>query len=340
MFSVNNIKLIPNHVVDKVKAKYQQWVDRDSYILTKPFAHMSLDDCYQYCEALTRNRGTNFYLGFTMLPKKKRRAVFASYAFCRYVDDLVDEDEGSGRMKIEAALMKWQRYLDNAYAGEGGSHPITRALAHTIQNYPVQKSSFMRLIDGGRMDIIKNRYETFEELVLYCELVATTISEISLAIFGYNNILSVEYGRYLAIALQLTNIIRDVGEDAKRGRIYLPLEDLKRFGYSETELLRCEFNDKFVDLMKFQIKRAREYYTKANPLLKNVNKDSKMGIYLMGAVYVNILDKIQRLGIPVLNRKVGLSFIERQTLLVKGLIAPSVYIETKPSLYIENDSEK
>ncbi|MCC7571744.1 phytoene/squalene synthase family protein [Candidatus Micrarchaeota archaeon] len=324
---ITGIVSIYRKIKDKISKTYNAWLNRNSSILNKPFDKMNLSDCYQYCEVMTRTKGTNFYLGFTMLPKNKRRAVFASYAFCRFVDDIVDEAEGEGRKKLDSLLSKWEIYLEDVYQGKGGKHPITRALADSVKRYPLPKHSFKRLIDGARLDIIKSRYETFEELLGYCDLVATTISEISLAIFGYRNTKAVLYGRYLAIALQLTNIIRDVGEDARRGRIYLPIEDLKRFGYSESELLRCEFNDKFINLMSFQIHRTREHYKKANPLLKIVEKDSKTGAYLMGAVYVHILNKIEKLGVPVFEKQVALSFWEKQTLLFGSLISSSAYVK-------------
>jgi len=304
---------------------FRKWLDRDAYILQKKFDTMSITECYKYCEVITRTKGTNFYLGFTMLPNDKRNAVFASYAFCRFIDDIVDETN-NGHDALNKKLLEWEGYLNNVYKGNGGTHPVTRALAISVQNYPIPKNAFQRLINGVRLDIIKSKYETFDELIKYCDLVATTISEISLGIFGYTNEKAVEYGRYLAIGLQLTNIIRDVGEDAKKGRIYLPLEDLRRFGYSEAELLRGEVNDKFILLMRFQIKRAKKYYKMANPLLKIIKKDSKIGTYLMGAVYINILNKIEKLGIPVFEKQVCLSFWEKQVLLVKGLLTPDVYL--------------
>lgn len=312
--------------IHKISEFYNKWLNKDNYILNKPFEEMSLDDCYTYCEVLTRKKGTNFYLGFTMLPKNKRRAVLASYTFCRFVDDIVDENEEQNKNTM---LAKWEEYLERCYKGDGGTHPITRALADTVQKYPIPKSAFQRLIDGVRMDLIKKRYETFDELLVYCDLVATTISEISLAIFGYRNEKAVEYGKYLAIALQLTNIIRDVDEDRKRGRIYIPLEDLRRFGYSEAELLIGELNDRFFEMMRFQIQRARKYYEMANPLLKLVEHDSRIGAYLMGAVYVHILNKIEKLNIPVFEKKIGLSFFEKQMILLKGLLAPNMYIDNK-----------
>jgi len=323
----NRIVNMSNNVYKKVDALYNEWLNKDNYILNKPYDEMSLNDCYTYCEVLTRKKGTNFYLGFTMLPKDKRNAIFASYAFCRFVDDIVDENDGDGKDKLETMLLKWENALEECYKGNGGRHPITRALADAVQKYPIPKHAFQRLIDGARLDIIKNRYETFNELLVYCDLVAATISEISLGIFGYQNDKAVEYGKYLAIALQLTNIIRDVGEDAKRGRIYLPLEDLRRFGYSEAELLRGEFNDKFFALIEFQIARAKKYYAMANPLLTVINKDSRIGIYLMGSVYVYLLNKIEKMNLPILKKRVGLSFFEKQILLIKGVVNPNVYLD-------------
>lgn len=283
---------------------------------------MTLNECYDYCAKCTKKMGTNFYLGFKLLPKDKRKAVYASYAFCRYVDDIVDE-EGFTKENIAKALQQWADDLELCYEGKA-THPITRALADSVKNYPIPKSAFLDLIEGCKQDLIKTRYETFDELLAYCDLVATTISTISLNIFGYDNPVAVQYGKHLAVALQLTNILRDVGEDARKGRIYLPLEDLRRFGYTEAELLRGEINTQFYDLMEFQVDRAKNYYVKANPLIREIHRDCRVAIYLMGAVYVEVLNNIKSSNFNVYGKKAKLSFLQKQKLLLRATVTPFV----------------
>ncbi|MEM4390073.1 MAG: presqualene diphosphate synthase HpnD [Candidatus Micrarchaeia archaeon] len=281
---------------------------------------ISLEEAYRYCQDVARRNDTNFYLGFQFLPKDKRNAVFACYAFCRYVDDIADE-LGPGA-KVEELLDRWERDLDACYAGKA-DHPITIALADAVKRYGIPKAPFKGLIEGCRMDQRIKRYATFRDLLKYCNRVATTISTISLSIFGYKNKNAKKYGRYLSLALQLTNILRDVGEDARRGRIYLPLEELKRFGYSEAELLRGEINDNFKRLMRFQIERVRKYYAKAFEVTKLVSEDSRLATLLMGATYAKVLEQIERNGFDVFNKKAKLSFWQKLWLVLKMRFSPS-----------------
>jgi len=281
---------------------------------------ISLRDAYGYCQEVAKRNDTNFYLGFQFLPKEKRNAVFACYAFCRYVDDIADEL--GPEAGIEELLARWESDLDACYAGRA-SHPITIALADAVKKYRIPKTPFKGLIEGCRMDQRIKRYETFKDLLKYCNRVATTISTISLAIFGYKNRNAKKYGRYLSLALQLTNILRDIGEDAKRGRIYLPLDELRRFGYTEAELFRGEINENFRRLMKFQVERVRRYYAKAFEVTKLVNDDARFATLLMGGVYAKVLDQIERNGFDVFNRKAKLSFWQKLWLVLKMRFAPS-----------------
>ncbi|MEM3030351.1 MAG: presqualene diphosphate synthase HpnD [Candidatus Micrarchaeia archaeon] len=281
---------------------------------------VSLEEAYRYCQDVARRNDTNFYLGFQFLPNDKKNAVFACYAFCRYVDDIADELGSHAR--VEELLDRWERDLDACYAGKA-NHPITIALADAVERYRIPKAPFKGLIEGCRMDQRIKRYGTFRDLLKYCNRVATTISTISLSIFGYKNKNAKKYGRYLSLALQLTNILRDVGEDARKGRIYLPLEELKRFGYSEAELLRGEINDNFRRLMKFQVERVKRYYAKAFEVTKLVNEDSRLATLLMGGAYAKVLDQIERDGFDVFNKKAKLSFWQKLWLVLKMKVRPS-----------------
>lgn len=279
----------------------------------------TLDECYEYCKKITRERGTNFYLGFSFLPKEKRNAIFASYAFCRYADDIVDEP---GMKNPKKLLARWKQDLDSCYAGKA-AHPIMVALSDAVKKYSIPKEPFLGLVEGCDMDLSVKRYDSFEDLLKYCERVAVTMSTISLHVFGIKDEKAKEYGKYLSLALQLTNIIRDIGEDAKKGRIYIPLEDLKKYGYSEEELLAGVLNPHFRKLMEFQVTRAKGYFEKANSVLSCIEEDSRFGALLMGAVYAKILERIEKNGYDVFSKKHALNLLDKGVLVGKMIVFPS-----------------
>jgi phytoene synthase len=279
----------------------------------------TLTQCYEYCQKLTQKRGTNFYLGFSFLPRDKRNAIFASYAFCRYADDIVDEE---GKKNPKKLLVRWRRDLDICYKGKA-AHPIMIALRDSIKKFRIPKSAFEGLIDGCEMDLSIKRYDSFEELLKYCERVAVTMSTISLHIFGIKNKKAEEYGKYLSLALQLTNILRDIGEDARKGRIYIPLQDLKKYGYSEEELLSGVLNERFRNLMGFQITRARAYYEKAYRVLECIEEDSRFCTLLMGAVYAKVLQSIEKSNYDVFSKRHCLSFLDKAALVARMSVLPS-----------------
>jgi phytoene synthase len=262
--------------------------------------------------------GPNFSVGFRFLPPPKRRAVYVAYAFCRFADDIVDENPGAD---VRQRIDQWEEELERCYRGQP-THPITVALADVATRYAVPKGAFAGLIEGCRMDLVKRRYGTFEELMVYSDLVATTISTMALAIFGYRDQAAIERGRELATAFQLTNILRDVGEDARRDRIYLPLDELERFGVKEEDLLRCQPGPAFRELMRFQAARVNDFYQRAAPLLDLVEPDTRRCTALMGAVYRRVLARIEELGYPVLERKVGLSLAGKLGLVARALASP------------------
>ncbi len=279
---------------------------------------VELDEAYALCRRVAHRYGPNFSVGFRFLPAPKRRAVYAAYAFCRFVDDIVDEDPGAD---VRQRVDRWEEELERCYQG-APTHPITVALADAAKWYPIPKESFAGLIEGCRMDLVKKRYATYEELLVYSDLVATTISTMSLSIFGYKDDAAIHRGRDLATAFQLTNILRDVGEDAaEKDRIYLPKEELDRFGVSEADLKGRRAGPSFTELMRFQVERVRGYYRRAEPLLGLIEPDSRRCTYLMGNVYVRILEKIEALGYPVLEQRVGLSLPSKLGLVVGAMIS-------------------
>ena len=294
---------------------------------------MTVDDAYDSCRAIAHKHGANFSVGFRFLPKVKRRAVYAAYAFCRVADDIADDDvilsrgDGEGppaeregdpssstRLRM-TALEDWQRELDACYAGTP-NHPITIALADALRHFAIPKSAFVALIDGCRQDMVKTRYETFDELLQYCELVAASISDISLAIFGYRTDAAIEHGRNLAIALQLTNVTRDIGDDLTRDRIYIPAVELRAFGVEERELFARAENERMKTLIEFQIERARGYFEKAEPLLRELDFDARFPTLLMGGIYATVLAKLRKDPLIAVRKRLSLSTLQK--LLVVG----------------------
>jgi len=264
---------------------------------------MTVDDAYNFCRAVAHKHGANFSVGFRFLPKPKRRAVYAAYAYCRVADDIADEDGG---VDIEAKLDAWQRELDACYAGSP-EHPITIALADALQQFAIPKSAFVALIDGCRQDVVKTRYETFDELLHYCELVAASISDVSLAIFGYRKGTAIEHGRQLSTALQLTNVTRDVGDDLARDRVYVPQEDLRRFGVTEHDLFARRESPEVRRLIEFQIDRAERYFHAAEPLLEELEFDARFPVLLMGGIYATVLTKLRKDPLVAIRRRLSLS---------------------------------
>jgi len=291
---------------------------------------MTVDEAYRLCRAIAHKHGANFSVGFRFLPKEKRLAVYAAYAFCRVADDIADDGVDWQRVGLEGAdsllaepttenrrrgLDSWQAELDAAYAGTP-AHPITVALADALQHFNIPRSAFVELLDGCRQDMVKTRYETFEELLRYCELVASSISDISLSIFGYRSPDAIDHGRSLATALQLTNVTRDIGDDLGRDRIYLPAEELRRFGVEEEELFARSENERMLRLIEFQIERAQGYFREAEPLLQELDFDARFPTLLMGGVYATVLAKLRKDPLVAIRRRLSLSTMQK--LLVVG----------------------
>jgi phytoene synthase len=270
-----------------------------------------------FCRDVAHHYGANFSVGFRFLPRVKRRAVYAAYAFCRWADDIADEPGDDVLRRLD----EWQAELDRCYAGNP-SHPITVALADALHHFPIPRSAFIALINGCRQDVVKHRYETFDELLHYCELVATSISDISLAIFGHRTDAAIAYGRNLATALQLTNVTRDVGDDLARDRIYIPAEELRQFGVTEAELVEKKESDRMRRLLEFQIDRAESYFRAAEPLLGELSADARFPVILMGGVYATVLARLRRDPHVVLRRRLSLSRIEKAIVVLRRIFRP------------------
>ncbi|HYC90393.1 MAG TPA: phytoene/squalene synthase family protein [Thermoanaerobaculia bacterium] len=281
---------------------------------------MNVDAAYAECRAIAHKHGANFSVGFRFLPKRKRRAVYAAYAYCRVADDIADEDIAATEDRL-ARLQAWSRELDAAYSGVP-THPITIALADALQHFAIPKSAFLALIDGCRQDMVKTRYETFAELLQYCELVASSISDISLSIFGYRAPSAIEHGRALATALQLTNVTRDIGDDLGRDRIYLPAEELRQFGVSEEELVARAENERVRRLIEFQIARAERYFREAEPLLRELDFDARFPTLLMGGVYATVLAKLRQDPLVAVRKRLSLSPLQKVLVVGTRVLRP------------------
>ncbi|MCB5184428.1 presqualene diphosphate synthase HpnD [Methylobacillus gramineus] len=259
----------------------------------------------EYCQKKAAASGSSFYYSFLFLPKPKREAITALYAFCREVDDIADEvqDFNVARTKLEW----WRTEIARLYAGQP-QHPVSKALQGPIKQYGLQQQHLIEIIDGMQMDLEQNRYRDFTELELYCYRVASVVGLLSASIFGYSKPQTLQYALDLGMAFQLTNITRDVGEDARRGRIYLPIDELEKFGVTEDDILHGRESDNMRQLLEFQASRAESYYDKAFAELPDEDRKPQRTGLIMSAIYRTLLKEIKADNIQVvLNARVSLT---------------------------------
>jgi len=257
-----------------------------------------------YCADKAARSGSSFYYSFRLLDAPRRTAITALYAYCREVDDVVDEvaDPAVARVK----LAWWRTEVDRIFAGTP-QHPVAVALVPVVRRYALQQSQLQLVIDGMQMDLDKTRYVDFDELETYCDRVAGVVGRMSAEIFGYRNEATRLYARDLGVAFQLTNIVRDVGEDARRGRIYLPLQDLTRFDVKPSDILQGRSSAAFTELMAFEVDRARGWYDRALSELPAEDRRPQRAGLAMAAIYRTLLDEIARDGYQVLDRRIALT---------------------------------
>jgi phytoene synthase len=256
---------------------------------------------------LTRKSRTNFYYAFLTLPEEKRRGIYALYSFCRAIDDCVDEEDGDGATGLDG----WLEEIDRCYGGTPTT-ALGRELAETVAHFPVPRSALEAVVAGCRMDLTEQRYETLADLRVYCERVASAVGLASIEIFGYSSPRTREYAVELGLALQLTNILRDIGPDAARDRLYIPLEDLRRFGVDESEILEAAATPgpprraEIQDLLAFQAQRARVHYGAAADRLPAEDRRSMLAAEIMGGIYRTLLEELARRGYPIGGPRVSL----------------------------------
>ncbi len=258
----------------------------------------------EYCQKKAAASGSSFYYSFLYLPRERRRAITALYAFCREVDDVVDETSDA---QLAATKLAWWRQEIGLLFDGKPQHPVSRALQPAIAAYGVTAARLNEIIDGMQMDLTQTRYLDFAGLERYCYHVAGVVGILAAGIFGYRDARTLEYARRLGIAFQLTNIIRDVGEDARKNRIYLPIADLQQFGVGAADLLQARHSEAFVALMRFQAERARGYYREAMAALPAGDRRAQRPGLIMAAIYRALLDEIERDGFQVLSARTSLT---------------------------------
>lgn len=274
---------------------------------------VSVAEAYELCRQVTAEYAKTFYLGTLLMPKEKSQAIWAIYAWCRLTDELVDG--AKAKYTTKETLAEWEQQLESVFLGEPFSNTDV-ALVDTIERYPMDIQPFRDMIAGQRMDLSCNRYQTFEDLKLYCYRVAGTVGLMSNAVLGIGTAqnfvpwepekslyVPTEEAVALGIAMQLTNILRDVGEDVQRDRIYLPLQDLQAFDYSEQDLFNGVVDRRWKALMRFQIKRARDYYQQAEAGIRYLIRDSRLPVWASLMLYQGILDAIEQNDYDVFNQR-------------------------------------
>ena len=279
---------------------------------TKPKL-ISVTESYEYCRQITADYAKTFYLGTLLMPKEKSKAIWAIYAWCRRTDELVDGEKA--RFTTDETLARWENQLESVFAGKPLDDTDV-ALADVVQRFPMDIQPFRDMSAGQRMDLYRSRYQTFDELKLYCYRVAGTVGLMSNAVLGIRDhhtnspwkrdqpvYIPTKEAISLGIAMQLTNILRDVGEDAERGRIYLPLDDLAAFNYTEQDLLAGVNDERWKAMMRFQIKRARQYYHQAEKGISYLIRDSRLPVWASLMLYQGILGAIEKNNYDVFNKR-------------------------------------
>ena len=299
-----------------------------------------IETAYKYCESVTKTHAKSFYFAAKFLPKSKQKPIYALYALCRHVDDEVDEAEVKSEIEAIAAVNHWKAKLDKIYKTgmqkfiseneNNDQSPKTKdqnlvllAWNDLLKNYKIPQNLPLELMTGVLQDTHTKRYETFGELYVYCYRVASTVGLMSSEIFGYYGEKTLEYAEALGIAMQLTNILRDVKEDAAMDRIYLPQEDLRKFNVTESQILAGEMNENFVEMMNFQIERARKFYMKAELGIPLLEKDTRFTVLLAARLYSKILNQIEKQNYNVFSGRAHINF--RQ----KVFSIPNIWIQAR-----------
>ncbi|MDR9416522.1 MAG: squalene/phytoene synthase family protein [Gracilimonas sp.] len=321
---MTNLLSIPYHIL---RPLYEKTAFHRSVI--EDLKDDSLRQAYSHCRYITREHAKTFYMATRFLPNEKQRGIFAIYGLCRYLDDLVDEAEDLVLNKkitveeVDEKLDAFKQRLVKVYNGKKVNDPILEAFSDTLKKYDISIDLPFLLMEGVKTDLTKSRFKNFDEVYDYSYKVASVVGLMTSEVFGYTNPQALDYAIDLGIAMQLTNILRDIGEDLRRNRIYIPQDELRRFNITEEELFANLKNDKFIALMKFQINRARTYYEKADIGISMLSSDSRLPVYLARHNYSRILNKIEENDFNVFNTRAYLNYTEKLSIL------PRVFMEMK-----------
>jgi phytoene synthase len=281
---------------------------------------ITLEESYRYCRGVARSRAKNFYYSFLLLDKTQRDAMCAVYTFNRYCDDLSDEPGAQGAVQIREKIAHWGMDLNRALRGQFGEHPVWPAFYDTVQRYRIPHRFFHEMIDGITSDLEPREINTFEELYRYCYQVASVVGLTIIHIFGFESTRALLLAEKCGIAFQLTNILRDVREDAGLGRIYLPLEDLKRFGVTVEQLKGGKEDDNFRELMRFEAQRARQHYRESEQLTELIHKRSRPSLWALRAIYQRLLSRIEAANYEVLSRRINVPTRTKVGLLLRAFL--------------------
>jgi len=275
----------------------------------------AIDQSYDYCRHVARARAKNFYYSFLLLSAQQRKAMCAVYAFMRICDDLSDEP-GASRV----ALDRWRAEMEDALEGRFSGHPLWPAFHHTVRRFCIPHEYLRAMIDGVVSDLEPRRFRTFDELYHYCYQVASVVGLTVIYIFGFDTPSAPPLAEKCGVAFQLTNILRDIREDSERGRIYLPQDDLARFGVTEDDLAHGRRTPAFLEMMQFETDRAHAYYRESNPLLDLIHPRSRSSLWALITIYSRVLDRIEAGHYDIFRKRVRLSMIEKSWIVVRAML--------------------
>lgn len=286
-----------------------------------------LRSAYTFCRNVTREYAKTFYMATRFLPNGKQRGIFAIYAMCRYMDNLVDgaedlvQKEKLNKSELPAILESWKNQLLDAFEGRPSESPILLAMSDVLQRHRIDVKHPLDLLDGVSMDLTTNAYPNFDALYDYCYKVASVVGLMTSEVFGYVDEEALVYAEYLGIAMQLTNILRDVREDATMGRVYLPEDEMSSFGVSREQILSMRLDKNLIALLRFQIERARKYYREADKGIPMLSRDSRVPVAMARYNYARILDKIEKMDYNVFAGRARVSGFEKMGMLPKAVLS-------------------
>jgi 15-cis-phytoene synthase len=281
---------------------------------------LSTEDSYRYCRTVARTRAKNFYYSFLLLEKPQRDAMCAIYAFMRHCDDLSDDPATNEKSKLQESIARWRLQLDRALSGKAEDNPIWPAFHDTVQRYSIPHRFFHEMIDGIASDVEPRRIQTFKELYDYCYHVASVVGLTIIHVFGFKSVKALVLAQKCGVAFQLTNILRDVREDAQAGRIYIPAEDLDRFGVCIEELRWGKEGMRFRELMRFEASRARACYNESAPLAELIEPKSRRSLWALRQIYLRLLSNIEKANYSVLTHRINVSAPTKIGLLLRAFM--------------------